>query len=189
MGDELVTIATTEPTRIVRGNTAKWTKELAEYLPADSWVLRYYFADASNRLVITATNNGDGRHLVTLAIADTTKLPVGRVHWQATVTKSGETFDAGAGVLEVVEGLSLSTAGGVDLRSVNRKALDAIEARLAGKTDWDTLSVTLPNGRSVARLNPRELREERDYYAERVAAEEASAAGVGSGRQILGRFG
>lgn len=180
-------IPTSEPQSFTRGDTVKWTKALGDYTPAGGWTLKYYFTDTRNRVEVTATDNGDGAHLVVMARTDSVKLNAGRANWQAVVTKAAEQFTVGAGVCDVVGGLA-AAAQAIDLRTPARKALEAIEARLAGKTDWDTLSVTLPNGRSIARLSPQELLATRDKLRDEVRVEEQGEA-AGLGRYLRVRFG
>ena len=73
-----------EPDSVIAGVTVKWTKDLADFLPADSWVLKYTLINAGDdgkRIDITATDNGDGRHLVNVAKATTADWRHGLYHW------------------------------------------------------------------------------------------------------------
>ena len=60
---------TIEPETIVAGDTVKFIKELSDFLPVDSWVLKYSLVKDGARIDITSPDNGDGRHLVNEAKA------------------------------------------------------------------------------------------------------------------------
>lgn len=164
-----------EPVRIVAGDTVKWTKSLADYLPADGWVLSYAFVCATDQLTKDATDNGDGSFLTTLSSADTAGLNIGMYAWQAYVTKSTERHTVGEGQLEVLANFAgTGYSSGYDARSSAKKYLDALEARLQGRITADQESLSI-DGISIARIPFIDVvklyQEFRGLYAAEVAAE------------------
>lgn len=175
-----------EPAKITRGDSTKWTRGFSEYLPTDSWVLTYYFANAANRHSIQATDNGDGSFLVTVATTDTLRFIKGTWIWQAVVTKASERITLDTGQFEVVDGLA-TAAGGIDTRTWARRTLDAVEATLEGRASNDHLSVSI-NGRSISKMSPLELMDWRDRLRSEVRVEQ-QAEKAGLGRDIRVRYG
>ena len=183
-----VDIPTTEPLQFVAGDTVKWTKSLADYLPADSWVLTYALVREGSQEEITATDNGDGTHAITIAAAITAAYTAGMYSWQAYVTKAAERYLADAGELEVLADFA-SQSTGHDGRSLVKQTLDALEATILGRASSDQLSMSI-QGRSIARVPPTELLKWRDIYRAEYAAEKQRdriANGQAGGR-LLVRF-
>lgn len=182
----MVTIPAKEPTTIIRGDTVKWTRALAEFLPADGWALTYYFTSASARVVVTTTNNGDGSFLAVISSAVSATLTVGQWYWQAAVAKAGEQYTVDSGAVDVAAGMAIAT-GGIDTRTWARRTLDAVEATLEGRATSDHTSMSI-NGRSISRMTPLELMDWRDRLRAEVRTEE-QAEKAGLGRNIKVRFG
>lgn len=178
-----IPIPSREPEQFVGGQTLKWTKSLPDYLPTDSWVLKYHCTRDDGGLtaiVLTATDNGDGSHLINVAANTFTK---GNWYWQARVTKGAEALVVEQGRFLVRADIS---AGAVDDRSHAEKALAALEAVLNNKATQDQLSYSIAN-RSISRMTPQELRDWRDYYRGEIAQivqAERLARGLGHGGKI-----
>ena len=64
------TTPTTEPSALIAGDTAKWLKTLADYLPADGWVLSYTLINSAAKITFAATTSGSD-FLVNVAAATT----------------------------------------------------------------------------------------------------------------------
>jgi hypothetical protein len=178
-----------EPSRIVAGDSASWTKNLPQYLPASGWVLSYAIVRDGVRLSITGTNNGDGTHLVSLAAATTGAWTPGQYAWQAYVTKAAtsERVTIASGQLKVEANFA---AGAVDARSHAKKTLDALEATLEGRASSDQLAYSI-GGRSISKMAPEQLLTWRDKDRAEVAAEEKAqkvAAGLGASGTIRVRM-
>ena len=77
-------IPTDIPTLFTAGDTLKFTKELADYLPADGWTLTYSLVKSSAQIQFSASDNGDGTHLVNVATTTTDDWTAGDYRWQAT---------------------------------------------------------------------------------------------------------
>lgn len=122
------TIPTTEPQSITAGDTAAWTKTLADYPANASWVLAYTLINAKRKISISSSASG-ADHAVSVAAATTAGWPAGTYQWQATVTKTTERYTVGSGVIVIRPNLAAATL--LDQRSPARKALDAADLALA----------------------------------------------------------
>jgi hypothetical protein len=180
------TIPSTEPKTIIRGDTVKWTRGFSEYLPADSWVLTYYFVNTAGRISVVASDNGDGTFLTTISSTVSKQFQKGRWYWQAVVTKAAERFTLDSGEFQVKDGIADATSG-LDTRTWARRTLDAVEATLEGRATSDHTSMSI-NGRSISRMTPLELMDWRDRLRSEVRIEE-QAAKAGLGRNIKARYG
>lgn len=179
-------IPTIEPETIRAGDTLKFTKRLPDYLPA-TWTLKYSLNKTGSRYTITATDNGDGTHLVNVAAATTANYPAGVYKWQAYVESGSERYTIATGTLDVKADLS---ASGLDTRSHVKKVLDAIEAVIENRATLDQQSYTIGN-RSLQRMAVDELLKLRDTYKQQYQAElqaERIAMGLGHKGRVLVRF-
>jgi hypothetical protein len=176
-----------EPQVIVSGSTVSWTKDLSDYRPDDGWTLTYALTISGAKIAITASDNGDGRHAVTVAASVTALWGAGRYSWQSYVTKDTERYSIGSGLVEIKPNLAAQT-GGYDARTHARKMLDAIEAALEGRASADQLHVLrVTLGERDIQYNPEVLLPLRDRYRAEVAGEEA-AAGLGMSGRVLVRL-
>lgn len=180
---------TVEPTRIVAGDSATWTKDIPQYLPASGWVLSYAIVRDGVRLSVTGTNNGDGTHLISISAATTAAWTAGQYGWQAYATKAAtsERYTVAAGMLVVQANFA---TGAVDARSHVRRTLDALEATLEGRATSDQLAYSI-GGRSISKMAPEQLLTWRDKYKAEVAAEDKAqkiAAGMGAAGTIRVRM-
>ncbi len=186
---------TKAPKKIVQGTEVAWLIDLQ----ADGWTPTLYKVivgfvkdDGSDNIAtgVTATDNGDGRFLVTLLTAVTAGMAVGTWKFQTrvelTADATGRTI-VNEGRIDVRPDM---IASATDNRTHAKKTLDAIEATLVGKASTDQLGYSI-NGRSLSRMSPTELREWRAAYraevAEETAAEEAEQ-GRKTGSKILARM-
>lgn len=164
----MATIPTVEPSEIVSGDTVKWTKSLTDYLPA-TWTLVYSLVpqfvdaagDAINPTTVTATDNGDSTHAVTISAATSDGLAAGDYLLVGRVNNGTEYY--------VVERRNLlvkpdPTDTSFDARSHVKKVLDAIDAVIEGKASKDQ-EATSVEGRSLSRYPWGDLLKLRDKYA------------------------
>lgn len=174
-------IPTQEPETLRAGDSATWTRALADYLPADGWTLKYALTNAGAALTFTATDNGDGSHLVDVAAATTAAWAPGTYVLQGYVESGSARHTVFEGYVEITPGLHL---GAVESRSLVKQILDALDATMLGKATRDQLSYSIGN-RSLQHMSPRELSDWRDHYAtlwQREVEKQRLAAGRGSGR-------
>jgi hypothetical protein len=140
-------IPTREPGTLTAGDTAKWTRSLPEFSPADGWVLSYSFRGPSKLDVQAAAQTADW--LVTLLATDTAKLEAGRYEWIARVALAGEVYTVADGTLLVEPNLALANAG--DRLSHDERMLAALEALAEGKVTADAESYSIGD-RSIVKL-------------------------------------
>lgn len=182
-----VSIPTIEPESFRVGDTVKWTKSLADYLPGDGWVLKYTLNKTGSKITLTTSDNGDGTHLVSVSAATSAAYKHGVYKWQSYVEYSGERYTIASGTIEALPDL---TAAGLDTRSHVKKVLDAIEAVLENRATLDQESYTIGN-RSLKRMGIEELLKFRDTYKMQYNSElqaERLAMGLGSKNKVLVRF-
>jgi len=188
-------VATREPEKLVAGDTLKFTKTVSSYSVDDGWALSYSLVSADNDYQFTATDNGDGQFLVTVAATVTTNYVAGSYKWQSYVTKAAERYSAASGTIEIVANFAEATAQ--DARAHCKKVIDAIEATIEGKASKDQQSYSISfgdsgAGRSISRFSFGELIEARKYYKneyQRLKRQENISNGLGSGRTIHIRMG
>lgn len=179
-------IPTVEPAAINAGDTAKWTRVLADYPASAGWVLAYELVNAGNRIAITSAADGDA-HLVTVTAAASGGYAPGDYDWRARVSKAGEVYTVGEGRITVRPGFGAA----VDARSRARRTLEAIEATIEGRASSSTQSYEIA-GRKLAHIPVAELLALRDRYRIEVAREDAAAAvaaGLPDRRRVYVRFG
>lgn len=164
------TTPTTEPTSIVAGDTAKWLKTLADYPASAGWVLDYTLINATGKITITTTAQGDD-HLVNTAAATTAGWTAGTYDWRAKVTKAGEVYTVGSGRITIAP--SFEAAATLDSRSPSRVMLDAVEAVML-KTASSNVQEYEIAGRRLKHYSMGELLQLRDRLRGEVAREEAA---------------
>lgn len=167
------TIPTAEPQEIIAGDTLQWTRSLTDYPPADSWVLSYALVNERTRIDLTASDNGDGTHLVSVAASVTADYLPGSYQWQAFATKAAERFTVGHGALRVVANYAAGES--VDTRTHARRMLDALEVRLQMRAPDDILSYS-EEATTVTRMAPEQALEQYKFWRRRVREEDAIAA-------------
>ena len=178
-------IPTTEPAVIVAGDTAKWTKSLADYSAADGWALSYTLVNAANRYTFSATASGSD-FSVTVAAGTTTAYVAGLYDWRAQVAKAGEVFTVGSGQFTVQPSFASATDG----RSSARKSLDQVVAYLADSNNLQAAEYEIA-GRRLKRLSVPDLLALKSHLSAEVQRETAAsrvAAGLPDQRRIFTRF-
>jgi len=177
-----------EPQSIVKGDTLKFTKSLPEYSAADGWTLTYTFLGPTKQ---TVNASADGSNFIVMA--STGAWTAGDYAYQATVSKSGETYTISTGILTVQASLSDGTAGS-DQRSQTKRILDALIAAFEGRASRTDLQYTISVGgssRTIQSMPHAELltaiKQYRQWYAAEQTAERINK-GLGTGRKILTRF-
>ena len=163
---------------ITAGETINYTQTFADFDPSTD-TLVFDCVTKSAKQSITASDNGDGSFLVSVAYAITDTWKPDTYHYQAHIT-------TGAGVRSYVEKGSFEVkprfsdmSSGYDNRSHVMKTLDALEATIEGKASQDQLSYSIA-GRSLSRLSPSDLLMWRDKYKAEVSRE-ISAARIAQG--------
>lgn len=177
---------TTEPTRLIAGDTAKWLKALADYPASDGWVLTYTLVNTTAKLTLAATASA-ADHLVNVPAADTAAWAPGHYTWRAQVANGPDVYTVGSGSIHIESAFGAAT----DARSHARKALANIEAYLENANNLSAAMYEIA-GRKLQRLSIPELLTLRDRYVAEVAREDAvqrAARGLPDKRRVMVRFG
>ena len=188
----MATIPTYMPNAIRAGDTTKFTYYDSDYLPA-SYTLTLSLADSSSQFNVTATDNADGKHLVTIASGITAQLNTGTYSYQISVAGSSERYTLQTGTVDVKADM-FSAASGVDARSHATKMYEALKATSEGKATKDQLSYSIGAGAgsvSIGRMSPADLIQWLDYYKRLVNQEEAAerlSKGLDTNRTVRIRF-
>lgn len=179
---------TTEPTAITAGDTVLWTKTLADYPASAGWALTYTIINASNKYTVNASASGDS-FTVNVSAATTAGWASGDYSWQSRVTKGAEAYTIDIGDIRIAPSFAAQTT--LDNRSQAQKALEAIEATLAGRATSATAEYEIA-GRKLKYISPAELISLRDFYKRVIVKEQAAdrlAKGLPDPRRIQVRFG
>ena len=179
-------IPTVEPTSITAGDSASWTRSLADYSASDGWTLSYAFIKVkvpAAPLLIAATASGSD-FLVSLTPADTQFWPDGEYNGQGYVTKAGERHTVWTGSLEVMP--DYVTAGAVETRSIAQQTLDSLRAALLRLSTKQVTRATI-EGVQLEFRSMKEVQDLIDKYQAIVNTEDAVATSAPR-RSILARF-
>ncbi len=180
-------IPTIEPATVNAGDTVRWRRALPDYPASDGWVLTYTLLNASGRITITASAQGDD-HLVNVPAGTTADWPAGDYAWRAQVSRAGEVYTVAEGRMTVRPSFAAST---LETRSLARRALEAVEAYLADPNNIAAAQYEIA-GRQLRRYTLPELWAHRDRLRLEVLREEQAerlAAGLPDRRRVLVRFG
>lgn len=168
---------TIEPTEVIAGDTAAWNISAGEY-PAPTWVLTYSLLKKDcDKITITATDNGDLSHAVSVLAATTAVWEPGEYRWQKHFTSGSTRNTVASGWLTVVADYAASKG---DPRSHVKRTLDALEAVRENKATGDQLSFSI-QGRSISRMSWDEVNAAYDHFSRLFAAEvalEKSSRGI-----------
>lgn len=164
------------PARLIAGDAWAWRIVLpAELWPEPAFALAWRITPEAGGAPVTAaaTRDGDAVALI-LGSPVTAAMVPGRWAWAlfATGSESGDRITVDSGLLTVAP----DPAAAGDRRSVARRMLEAIEARIAGRITRDAESYEI-EGRKIVRIPFAELVAHRARLAREVAAEEAAAGG------------
>lgn len=184
-------IPTDIPTLFTAGDTLKFTKELADYLPADGWTLTYSLVNSSAQIQFSASDNGDGTHLVNVATTTTDDWTAGDYRWQATVTDGSDRHTVDRGTITIRTNYSAATAG-FDGRGTWQTILDNLESAYSTLAAGDVTSVTVSFGDKqvvyrdladlIAAINHARVQAAQEKRADKLAD------GLNTGAKILTRF-
>ena len=181
-------IPSSEPLSVTAGDTLVWTKTLADFPASAGWVLRYRLINATAKIDITATANGDD-HAISVAAAVSATWAAGDYTWTSYVTKGTDRYTLTFGSILVKPDLAAQAAG-FDTRSHAAKTLDAIEAVIEGRASQAHLEYEIA-GRRMKFIAVPELLVLRDRYRAEVRAEEDAtrvAQGLASRNRLLVRL-
>lgn len=162
----------------------------ASLYPAPAYTLEIALVSPTSRILLTSTDNGDGRHAVNATASATAGWLAGRYNYQITAVSGADRFPVEQGPLEILPNFAAAPSGGLDARTEARKILDAITAMLQGVAT-DSAKRIKVQGRELERYDLADLLTLRDTLVAEVAREEAAAnvaAGLPDRRRAYVRF-
>jgi hypothetical protein len=171
-------IRTKTPSQIIAGDTAEWLLSFQDY-PASSWALSFVLVKTGVKISFSALTGGDD-YIVTVPKAITSAWVAGEYAYQAVVTSATQRFVVETGVIEVFADFAQATAG-VDARSDNKIMVDLLTAVLKARASNPVVEYTIAN-RHLRNKTDKEIRDELDYWEERLRAEEAAKKKRKSGK-------
>jgi hypothetical protein len=161
-------IPTEEPTRLIKGDTVKWSRTHGDF-DAATCELKYSFANTSVQFTKTAVAQSDGTWLVTFTPAESNALTIGEYGWFARVTDGSDKFVLWRHVKPVLVYPNLETeTSGYDFRSFALTQIETLEGIIAGKLDMSAYSI---RDRSKSFWSHKDLRDELDYWKKVYAME------------------
>ncbi|MBU1864263.1 MAG: hypothetical protein KKH94_11410 [Candidatus Omnitrophica bacterium] len=179
-----------EPKEIVAGDTITWDKSISDYKASGGWTLTYYFWNTTKDFSVVAAADGDG-YTVSISATISAAYTPGKYNWKSIVSKgTGETLERYTfeeGTITVLHNPAVTYGKGIDTRSETKKALDSIDAVLAGTATKEQASYTIA-GRSITLRTVEELTKLRAHFA-RLYAKELRARkieqGLGGKRNLI----
>lgn len=179
-----------EPEVIVAGDNVQWTRVYDDYDPVNYTLSYALMPVTGTRITVTATNYGDNKTFLVNVPGATTKTwlpsaPGAPYLWQAYITDGSAnrtTLYSGRMVIKA----DFSTATVQDYRSTISITLANLYAVVQGKATTDQQSYTI-RGRSLSRMQPKELLEWIDFYEE-LHARELRREAIAQGRPNKGRL-
>ncbi|TIH12752.1 hypothetical protein D0S45_17430 [Marinifilum sp. JC120] len=151
------------PKKIIQNSTASCLIEVSGYTPVEGWALTLALRGPgkSNAAGVVL---GSGWSVVL-----PTDIPVGLYWWQVVVQRDGEQHVPLSGKLEVSPDL-LAEEAGFDGRTENEKALEAVDAALAGRATNAVWNYEI-NGRKIQYYSIDQLKKLRGMLATKVLQE------------------
>lgn len=187
----------TIPAAITSGDSLSLSIPAPGNTAADGWSLTLLLvrADTAGERQSVSTSTADpddaSAFLLTVSASQTADWPAAAYTWALQATRGAERSTLRTGQTVVLPDPAAGGTAVMDLRSVAKKALDAINAYLLNPANIAAASYTIA-GRSLSRFPRAELIAERSKWQAEVAREEAAArvsSGLGDRRRIYVRFG
>lgn len=170
-------IPTAPPHSFMRGDTVRWRIKSSDY-PPSTHTVTVAFVRENDQRTIQASDNGDGTHLVELAIADSGEFVAGIYRWVAYAEDDPATpterFQVDQGAIVVQE--NFAVGDGHDARSHAAVMFDAICALLQGKASHDQSNLSIGD-RSLSKYPIDDLETWKGHYAWQMSEDEKIARG------------
>ncbi len=173
---------TTIPATCTQGDTLDIILSGAQY-PAPEYSLTLTFVSPGAKLSVTSAASGsDHRFHI-----DTAHLAAGRNDWQLKITGTGYSRMTKTGVLAVAEDFASLSEQGLDNRNWLDKAIEALEAAIAGTAHKDQLMTSI-DGVTIQRMPfEQKISALKSLEGLRVSRNNAAAKGRGRARtKIIG---
>ena len=175
------------PTQFRAGDTVRWSRYVAEYLPSDGWTLAYRFTSAAGKFDVAATEADPG-YLATITAEQSAPIVAGSYSWVEYVTGGDdERYTLRQGTCVVLPNLAAQDAG-TDQRSQAQIALDNINAFLAGTAAQGVAEYEI-HGRMIKYYALADLQSLRAMFQSTVNQEKAARGEATPRRRVLTGFG
>lgn len=163
------------PTTILAGDTFSVETNQPDY-PKPTWTITAYFQGPD---AITLVSTGtDAVHTLSATAATTAGWGEGTYRYSVVASDGVTQKTIENGITNIQARADLISSS--DVRSHNKKMLDAIEALLENRASTDQQSYTIA-GRSITKIPMMELLELQKYYADKVRQETARTSTSSSG--------
>lgn len=187
------TIPTTEPAFATAGDTLAWRRSLPDYPAGEGWTLKYRLVNATAKIDITASADGDD-YLISVAAATSSAWTAGAYAWVAWVEGgSSERYTVDQGSITIEPDIAAVTAAGYDARSEAEQALANLRSLLASFLATNgQINETRVGDHVVVFASADEIRKRIAVLELEVAREqraEALAKGLPTNNRVLVRFG
>ena len=140
---------TAVPATITAGDSIAWTITRDDFPASDGWALSFVFINGSAKIAMASTADGD-RHAIAVDATTTAVYVPGKYTYAGFATKGTVRHTIERGHLEVLPDLAAQAT--YDGRAWYDKAIEALEAAIAGRADKTQMSQVLPNGVQVQHL-------------------------------------
>jgi hypothetical protein len=170
---------TAMPDTFAAGTTLKYTRSLQDYPANGGWTLTLALSGAIG-LTKDADPSGPDFVITLIPAVSATLAASGLYRWEERVHNGVDVYSVGSGSVFVTPNVALVT----DLRSMDERLLEAIDAVLVGKVVDDVIQYTIES-RGLTRMDPERLWALRQKVARNVTR--ARAMGK-PGRRRLVRF-
>lgn len=176
------TVPTALPASLRAGDTATWSRLLADYPASAGWVITTTLVRLGAKITITSAADGDA-HKSTVSATTTATWSAGQYAYHERVSNGTESYTVGTGNIDILPDFASTTAGGLDARSHAQKTLEALEAwienRNIGVAEYEIA------GRRLKTIPIPDLLKLRDRYRQEVRAAAGSNGAAKSGRIYL----
>ena len=174
----MTTVNTNLPAVLVAGDTLAFTRTLADYAAGDGWTLSYVLTPESGGSLITFDSTPDGDlFAISVAKATTAGYAAGDYLFSAYVDDGTSRYTVDSGRITIKP--NPTSLSNTDLRTHNRKMLDAIRAHLEGNATPSQKKIKIDD-KELEKFSPLELQQLERRYAGLVSAEQQRESG-GSG--------
>lgn len=163
------------PAQIIAGDSLALGLDIAaDYPAAAGWAVTLTLTPMAGGVpIVTIGTNGTDSWDIAVPSSTSALLTAGLHRYLIAATKALQRTTVAWGEVKVIA----DPAQNADQRSPAHRALDAIEAVLAGAASASAIKFVFEDGRSIENVPPSELIALRDHYARRVAAEKRGRRG------------
>lgn len=176
------TVPTSVPATLRAGDTAIWSRSLADYPASAGWAITITLVKAGTKITVVSVADGDA-HKSTVAAATTAGWVAGSYAYQERVTLGAESYTIGTGNIDIMADFASATASGMDARQHAQRTLDALEAWIENR-DIGVAEYEIA-GRRLKTISIADLLLLRDRYKREVRAQSGTNGSGKSGRIYL----